>query len=206
MFTGLISAMAPIVSVQQGLQHALVCLELADVEFALGDSIAVDGVCITVMHRQGALFSFQLSPETLACTIACRYKIGQKVNFERPMQPLGHFNGHLVSGHVDQTMCCHVVEQCSGYLKIRFSAIDTANLPYLVKKGSICVNGVSLTINEVFQDGFNVMLIPHTQSHTNLSRLREGDWVNIEFDQLAKIVARQLECHLNAINQGVTYA
>ncbi len=201
MFTGLVDHTAKILSIDKADDTATIGLSTQFKDLNLGDSIAIDGMCVTVVAIKNNTFSFQLSSESLTRSTAKNYRVGQLVNLERPLQYRGHLDGHLVTGHVDQVMQCAFVDVQNKFVVLTFSQVKPENLGYLTEKGSVAINGVSLTVNAVLDDGFSVMLIPHTLQKTNLSELKVGDRVNIEFDQLAKLVARQMQCHLNTLTK-----
>lgn len=193
MFTGIIDhcgVIQEILPITEGLQfwiqHQFGTLDL-------GESIAVDGVCLTVTQTKDNRFCCDISPETLKLTTFHTYQLGQQVNLERSLQPTSRMGGHIVMAHVDQTALIKSIVPKADFIEITFSGFDAAAQKFLVKKGSIAIHGVSLTINELTSDGFKIMLIPHTLDRTNLSQLRENDTVNIEFDLMARMVAKQLE-------------
>lgn len=163
--------------------------------FAIGDSISVNGVCLTVTEIAGQAFSADASAETLSVTTLGKLAPGSKVNLERASKVGGRLGGHVVLGHVDGV--ASVSERISSGEAIRMSfSCDRSLAPYFAPKGSVAIEGVSLTINDVSDQGdavtFDVMLIPHTLSATTLEGLRRGSQVNIEADVLARYVARQL--------------
>ncbi len=163
----------------------------------LGESIAVDGVCLTVVEPEGGRFSLELSPETLAVTTFGTANIGTEVNLERSLQVGDRLGGHFVSGHVDTMAVVTEIEPQAEYLCISFALEGNGHQPFLVHKGSISVNGVSLTINKITESGFMVMLIPHTLKATNLGLIKVGSRVNIEFDMLAKMVVNATQQRYN---------
>lgn len=157
----------------------------------LGESIAVNGVCLTVIAFDSASFQADASTETLALTTLGRLPEGAAVNLERAMRPSDRLGGHLVSGHVDGVGGVVSVHDDARAQRWRFAA-PAPLLKYIAKKGSICVDGVSLTVNEVDGEGFEVALIPHTVSHTAFAQTRVGDAVNLEIDLVARYVERLL--------------
>ena len=164
----------------------------------LGESISVDGVCLTVVDSKPNGFACEVSPETMGLTIANEYTVGRIVNLERSMCLNDRVGGHLVTGHVDQSLFVEETQSYDGFIEVIFSAVGARNQSYLIEKGSVAVNGVSLTINKVHADGFCVMLIPHTLQRTNLSQLLLGRRVNVEYDQMAKLVNQQVRLYLEA--------
>lgn len=158
----------------------------------LGDSIAVNGVCLTVAERSDAGFTADVSRETLDCTTLGTLETGAAVNLEpalRAGEPLG---GHLVSGHIDGIAQLVARSEQARSLRLRYAA-PPALTRYFVRKGSVAVDGVSLTVNAVQAAGFEVNLVPHTQAHTNLARHQPGTPVNLEVDQVARYLERLLE-------------
>jgi len=160
-------------------------LGLKDV--AVGDSIAVNGACLTVVARKGRMFQADVSRETLACTTG--FAAGQRVNLEKALRASDRLGGHPVSGHVDGTGTV-VRTKAAGGNRLLAVRAPKALAKYVARKGSIAVNGVSLTVNAVNSAEFEVNLIPHTLSASNLGELRKGDPVNLEVDMLARYVER----------------
>jgi riboflavin synthase len=189
MFTGLVQSMGRITALQPDTAGGLTMTVAA--EFAghtqLGESIAVNGACLTVVRLDAASVDFQLGPETLAKTTFRRALVNDPVNLERSLRVGDPLGGHWVTGHIDAV---GRIERCivSGdWLSIWFLC-ETIHDSLMVHKGSIAVDGVSLTLVDVEPGRFSVMLIPHTQAHTTLGQKREGAMVNLEFDLLAKHV------------------
>jgi riboflavin synthase len=158
---------------------------------ALGESIAVNGVCLTVVAFDGHGFEADASNETLALTTLGALPVGHPLNLERAMRPDDRLGGHLVSGHVDGVGRVLAVEPDARAQRWRFAA-PAALLRYVAQKGSICVDGVSLTVNAVDAAGFEVALIPHTVAHTAFAATAAGDPVNLEVDVVAPYVERLL--------------
>lgn len=157
----------------------------------LGESIAINGVCLTVIAFDAQTFQVDASTETLGLTTLGQLAEGAVINLERAMRPTDRLGGHLVSGHVDglgQVLSIHDDARAQRW---RFAA-PAALRRYIAKKGSICVDGVSLTVNEVDEEGFDVALIPHTVSHTAFSNTAVGSAVNLEIDLVARYVERLL--------------
>ncbi|MBD7955590.1 riboflavin synthase [Stenotrophomonas sp. Sa5BUN4] len=157
----------------------------------LGESIAINGVCLTVIAFDAQTFQADASTETLGLTTLGKLAEGAVINLERAMRPTDRLGGHLVSGHVDglgQVLSIHDDARAQRW---RFAA-PAALRRYIAKKGSICVDGVSLTVNEVDEEGFDVALIPHTVSHTAFSNTAVGSAVNLEIDLVARYVERLL--------------
>jgi riboflavin synthase len=162
---------------------------MADV--ALGDSIAVSGVCLTVIDFDAASFAADVSNETLSHTTLGKHKAGDPVNLEKALRLADRLGGHLVSGHVDGTG--KVVSVVPDGRSQRWTFEVRADVArYIAHKGSVCIDGTSLTVNEVAGNRFGVNLIPHTVAHTAFSARRAGDAVNIEVDVVARYVERLL--------------
>jgi riboflavin synthase len=162
-----------------------------DEPLELGESIAVNGCCLTVVAIDGERFEVQAGPETLARTNLGARRAGDRVNLERALRVGDRLGGHFVQGHVDTTATLRDRRPEGGWEFLAF-AIDPDWTPLLVPKGSIAVDGVSLTLVDVGPDGFSIMLIPHTLAVTTLGLIRPGDAVNIEADMLAKHVQKLL--------------
>lgn len=194
MFTGISDHCGIIKHINHDNSALSVWIECNFVDMEPGESISVDGICLTVVEQQPKLFRCDISSETCRLTIAERYKPGQLVNIERALRASDRLGGHFVTGHIDQLASVASINMQGGFTEMRFNNIDTVLAKkFLIKKGCITINGVSLTINEVFADGFAVMLIPHTLERTNLKSLNTMDQVNIEFDWMVKIVSQQIE-------------
>ncbi|MCR6663477.1 MAG: riboflavin synthase [Luteimonas sp.] len=195
MFTGIIEGVGSLASRESCDGDARLRIATGTLPFAavaLGESIAVNGVCLTVVAFDDAHFEADASTETLALTTLGTLAPGRVLNLERAMRPSDRLGGHLVSGHVDGVGKVLSVHADARAQRWRFSA-PVALLKYVAKKGSICVDGTSLTVNEVDADGFEVALVPHTVSHTAFSRTAIGDAVNLEIDLVARYVERLLQ-------------
>lgn len=197
MFTGLVSAMGTVAAVDDrpGLRRLTVDSPYDAAGIALGASITHDGVCLTVVEvapqAGGARHVVELAAETLAVTSLARLAVGDRVNLERSLKLGDELGGHLVSGHVDAVGRVSAVAQEGEGWRVHIEA--PASLAGLIApKGSIAVDGVSLTVNRVAGAVFDVLIIPHTWAVTTLSRLKPGDIVNLEADMLARYVARLL--------------
>ena len=194
MFTGLIEGVGQVAALEPRggdvrLRIAVGTLPFADV--TLGESIAVSGVCLTVIEFDAGSFAADASTETLGLTTLGSLIVGQAVNLERAMRPTDRLGGHLVSGHVDGVGRVLSIHDDARAQRWRFAAPASLS-KYIATKGSICVDGVSLTVNAVDDAGFDVALIPHTVSHTAFSTTRVGDPVNLEIDLVARYVERLL--------------
>lgn len=166
-----------------------------------GDSIAVNGACLTVVDPDGAGFCVDVSAETLAHTDLGTLTAGDRVNLERALLPTTRLGGHLVSGHVDGvgTVVDRHPDGASQRFRIR---VPDVLARYIAPKGSVCVDGISLTVNEVAGSEFGVNIVPHTLAHTTLDETRQGDGVNIEVDLVARYLERLLAD--GAVGEGVT--
>ena len=194
MFTGIIEGVGAIASIEPRGGDARLHIDVGTLAFdevRLGESIAVNGVCLTVVEFDAGSFQADASTETLTLTTLGRLAHGAPVNLERAMRPSDRLGGHLVGGHVDGLGAVVSVHDDARAQRWRFAAPPTL-LRYIAKKGSICVDGVSLTVNEVDDDGFEVALVPHTVAHTAFSATRPGDAVNLEIDLVARYVERLL--------------
>ena len=158
-----------------------------------GESISVDGACLTVVTHRGGSFQVDVSPETLRLTLASGYEPGSTVNLERALRVGDRMGGHWVTGHVDTTLAVTQCEDRSDCRWLRFDGVHAGDRPLISRKGSVAVNGVSLTVNEVGESHFTVLLVPHTRERTNLQALQVGSPVNIEWDWMAKVVLEALQ-------------
>ena len=192
MFTGLIESVGTVkVLDPRGNDAARRVVEAPfAAELALGESVAVNGCCLTVTGRDEGL-SFDLLVETLRRTNLGDLRPGSRVNLERALRADGRFGGHFVQGHVDTTAEVLAAEARGSDRNIEI-AIPEGGARYLIEKGSIAVNGVSLTVASLAQNSFGLWIIPHTLQETNLGDLKAGDRVNLEYDMLAKYAERQL--------------
>jgi riboflavin synthase len=192
MFTGIVSDgfIASILPDEQGWELIIKASKFASI-VQIGDSVAIDGACLSVIKIDGNHLSFFVSSESIDKTIIRNYKVGAKINIELPMQPTGFLGGHYVLGHVDAT--AKVAKIVPGEKAWFFTiSVPEQFVKYVVYKGSIAINGISLTINKVIGNEIELCIIPITISKTNMSLLNEGDIVNIEFDILAKYTEQLL--------------
>lgn len=194
MFTGIVEEKGEIKKVtKKGTSMQLtLAAQTVLTDVSIGDSIAVNGVCLTVIGYNETTFTVDIMPETYRTSSLAEITSGSEVNLERAMAANGRFGGHFVSGHVDTVGRIARVwtEANARYLMI---TIDEKDLAYLMPKGSITVDGTSLTVFDVTENGFVISLIPETQQATILGKKNQGDSVNLEFDMLAKYIDRLLE-------------
>lgn len=190
MFTGIIETMGIIASVStdRGNRHFVIESDLAG-ELRVDQSVAHNGVCLTVTSVNDSTYTVTAIEETLQCSNLGLVRVGDRVNLERSMPMNGRLDGHIVQGHVDTTAVCDSIEEREGsrYFTFRYKSDQAGHLT--VQKGSVSVNGVSLTVVRSEPGLFSVAVIPYTFEHTNFKDLRQGDQVNVEFDILGKYVA-----------------
>ena len=199
MFTGIVEEVGRVgaVDARPGLTRLRITAERVLDGLQIGDSIAVNGTCLTVVAFDDSGFEADASNETLALTTLGELDVGRALNLERAMRPTDRLGGHLVSGHVDGVGT--VVHAWADGRAQRWVFEAPASLRrYIAAKGSICVDGVSLTVNAVDDRGFEVTLVPHTIAHTAFGETRAGDPVNLEVDLLARYVERLLHAKDNA--------
>lgn len=192
MFTGIIEALGRVQWMEDGVLVIECDQELGPDPVTEGESIAVNGCCLTVVAIRGNGLRFDLSPETLARTALGSAGKGSQVNVERAMRADGRFGGHMVQGHVDTAARVASITAAENSNVFRFQ-LEQGDGRYLVDKGSVTVDGISLTVVEPRDGLFDAWIIPHTLLKTNLGERRAGDRVNLEFDILAKYVERLLE-------------
>jgi len=194
MFTGIIEAVGTVAKLQQlgsDWRLTIECgkLDLGDV--VLGDSIAVNGCCLTVVELQENIFGADVSNESMRCTALGEFKTGTRVNLEKAMLASGRLGGHIVSGHVDGVGS--LVESSADGASVRLVYEAPAEIAkYIAAKGSICIDGTSLTVNEVSGQKFTVNVIPHTQVETIIGDYVIGQSVNLEVDLIARYLERRL--------------
>ncbi len=191
MFTGLIEDTGRVASFLRQREAGILVVEtsLPTKDIAIGDSVAVNGACLTVTARGLNTLTFDVSPESLSRTTVGKLSAGSRVNLERALRLGDRLGGHIVSGHVDCSGQLNRSENRSGNHQLQFT-LPPEHARYLVEKGSVTIDGISLTVNAVSQDGFMVNIIPHTYANTTLGQLRTGDRVNIETDIIGKYVER----------------
>ncbi len=190
MFTGIVEEVGEVTAIRKEGSNIHFSIQ-ADFsqELQVDQSVAHDGVCLTVTELQDGSYTVCAIEETLSRTALGRWVERTKVNLERAMKLGGRLDGHMVQGHVDSVGRCTQVEALNGSWVFRFSHQDSAE-NITVVKGSICINGVSVTVVESEENAFSVAIIPYTFEHTNFCDLKKGDPVNLEFDVIGKYVAR----------------
>jgi riboflavin synthase len=191
MFTGIIEGLGTIAELRQSNQGKRLEVEadfLLD-QTKVGDSISVSGACLTVVAIEGKCFKVDVSPETLAMTTFGRSKIGDRVNLERALRISDRIDGHLVSGHIDGVGSIKQKTNTGNATIITIGVTESLSR-YMIKKGSVAVDGISLTINNLSPDRFDVSIIPHTAKLTTIGFNKVGDLVNIETDMIGKYVER----------------
>lgn len=200
MFTGLIESVgeiAEVTPVDAGFNLRIASAIAADLR--LGESVAVNGVCLTVVENTSGSFSAEIGPETAQVTSLGELKPAALVNLERAMPANGRFGGHMVLGHVDGTGTIQSVRPEADFWWVTVS-YAAALAPYLIHRGSVAIDGISLTIATLEKTAFVVQIVPYTWTHTNLRALRAGDRVNLECDMVGKYVLRAME--LQTARQG----
>ncbi len=193
MFTGIIEESGIIKSISKSAQGAVISVQCSKVlsDLKIGDSVAINGACQTAVKIGNDYFEVEAAPETLKLTNLGDLKVNQKVNLERAMSASGRFGGHFVTGHIEGFGSLQKIES-QGLAQIYYFSAPESILKYLVNKGSICIDGISLTIVSVNNDIFTVSVIPHTLNETTLSELKIGDKVNLESDIIAKYIEKML--------------
>ena len=194
MFTGLIETVGVIRSITGGGQTARLVVDLRDLapQVRVGESIAVNGVCLTVTQVNGTLGRFDTSAETLACSTLRSLAPMHKVNLERALKLDDRLGGHIVQGHVDGIATLRTVKKEGAFVDIAFT-VPSDLMSQLVPKGSVAVDGISLTVADLDDRGFSVAVIPETARATTLGEAKVGDPVNIETDMIVKTVQRYLQ-------------
>ena len=195
MFSGIIEEMATVVAIEQeqdNMHFTLRCSFAQDLK--IDQSVAHNGVCLTVVRISGDTYTVTAMKETLIRSNLQQLNVGDKVNIERSMLMNGRLDGHIVQGHVDETATCIAVRDANGSTYYTFEHAANRKLAqrgyFTVDKGSVTVNGVSLTVCEPTANTFTVAIIPYTKEHTNFCDMHKGSLVNIEFDILGKYIAR----------------
>lgn len=197
MFSGIVEEAATVVGLrkeQENLHITMTCSFTG--ELKIDQSVSHNGVCLTVVNIKGQEYTVTAIKETLERTNLGILEIGSKVNLERSMMMNGRLDGHIVQGHVDQTAVCREVKEADGSWYYRFEYTfdrEMAKRGYMtVDKGSVTVNGVSLTVVSPTENSFQVAIIPYTHDHTNFHQIKEGTVVNLEFDIIGKYISRMM--------------
>lgn len=204
MFTGLIETICTVKSVRRSAESMVLTIDLGDLanESKTGDSIAINGACLTIAKLQGSLAGFDVSAETLAKSTLGKLKPSSEVNVERSLKASDRFGGHFVLGHIDGTATVDAIDKSGEFANIKFAA-KAELLEAIVVKGSVAVDGISLTIATVDIKSFSVSVIPETTKRTTLGKAKIGDFVNIETDIIVKTIKRQLD-EILPKKQGLT--
>ncbi len=194
MFTGLIEAVCTVKSVRRSESTMLLSIDLGELadDGRIGDSIAINGVCLTIAKLEGRIATFELSGETLAKSTLGKLKPSSQVNVERAIKASDRFGGHFVQGHIDGTATIKAIDKRGQFADMKFAA-EPGLLNAMVVKGSVAVDGISLTIAGIDQNSFTVALIPETLNKTTLSRVKISYEVNVETDIIVKTIKTQLE-------------
>ncbi len=206
MFTGIIEATGRITAIQASGVDLKLTIESEQLDFSdvkLGDSIASNGVCLTVTALHGSSFNANVSGETVKRTLFGQYKIGQRVNLEKALLATGRLGGHLVSGHVDGISSVEKIEKFGEAWQV-WVKMPKELAPYIAEKGSITVDGISLTVNELTANAFRLTIVPHTARETTLMSLKAGSQVHLEVDLIARYLERLLQGRSSASGTGVT--
>ncbi len=190
-FTGIVEEIGTVTRIMKGQNSSVLSIQGSRIfeDLKLGDSVAVNGVCLTVSGLNRQSFDADTTSETLARTSLGALRTGSSVNLERAMSANGRFGGHIVTGHVDGTGSISKIRRDERTVWITFTA-GPEILKYIVEKGSIAVDGISLTVAAVNQDSFSVAIIPHTEKSTTLLMKSQGERVNLECDMIGKYVER----------------
>ena len=203
MFSGIVESQGIIREFTRGDENATMVVEM-ETDFSNlenGESIAVNGVCLTVVEFGGATFKMDLGTETLSKTSFRNSETGDRVNLERSLTPSSKISGHFVSGHVDQVGEVLNIEEKPGEVLFQFSHPASLS-PFIMEKGSIALDGISLTVFNCKDNRFNVSIIPFTWEHTNLNSRKIGDLINIECDMIGKYVYKACETLINPEAMG----
>lgn len=191
MFTGIIEEIGEIAAVKNGAKSCELTIKgsLIFDDLKIGDSVAVNGVCLTATSINGNTFTADVMAETMRRSSLGTLKQGSRVNLERAMSANGRFGGHIVSGHIDGVGFVQSLVKEDNAIWVTITA-DEAIMRYIVEKGSVAIDGISLTVAKVFKDAFSVSIIPHTGSETTLLSKKSGDRVNLECDIIGKYVEK----------------
>lgn len=197
MFSGIVEEAACVVALQKEQENLHITMECSFVnELKIDQSVAHNGVCLTVVNKTDKTYTVTAIKETLDRTNLGKLEVGSKVNLERSMLMNGRLDGHIVQGHVDQTAVCTEVKEAEGSWYFTFEYTFDKKMAergyFTVDKGSVTVNGVSLTVCNPTENSFQVAIIPYTYEHTNFHQIQVGTTVNIEFDIIGKYVSRMM--------------
>lgn len=195
MFTGIIEATGHIAAIKRSGQDAQLTIHSDTLDFSdvkLGDSIASNGVCLTVTSLAAHSFTADVSGETLSRTLFGSYQTGQRINLEKALLPTTRLGGHLVSGHVDGIAIVSRVEKTGQSWQIYLQSPEELSR-YIAEKGSVTIDGISLTVNELTTNGFRLTIVPHTARETTIQALQAGSKVHLEVDLLARYIERLLQ-------------
>jgi riboflavin synthase len=191
MFTGIIEAIGQVQEItSQGTNKTFWITAPLTGEIKIDQSIAHNGVCLTVEEIKEDRYRVTAVKETLDKTNLGSWQVGSFINLERSLLPTSRLDGHFVQGHVDTTGICKSIKDCNGSYEITFE-FPEEHASLIIEKGSICINGISLTAFAVSNNSYKVAIIPFTWNHTNLQYLNEGDRVNLEFDMIGKYILRK---------------
>ena len=193
MFTGIIEELGFIdkITIKESNRSFYIKSSLTS-QLSVDESVSHNGICLTVEEILGDTYRVTAVKETLSKTNSLLWKPNDLINLERAMQMNGRLDGHLVQGHVDDTAQCIRIQDAKGSTEFTFKYRESF-APLLIEKGSVCINGVSLTVFNLIENTFKVTIIPYTLEHTNFQTLKENDIVNIEFDILGKYVQRMMD-------------
>lgn len=198
MFSGIVEEAATVVALEKEQENLHITMTCSFVnELKIDQSVSHNGVCLTVVKKTDDTYTVTAIKETLNLSNLGKLKVGDKVNLERSLMMNGRLDGHIVQGHVDQTAVCTNVEEADGSwyftFEYEFDPVKARKGYMTVDKGSVTVNGVSLTVVEPTDNSFKVAIIPYTYEQTNFHQIKVGTYVNIEFDILGKYISRMLE-------------
>ena len=198
MFSGIVEEAATVVALEKEQENLHITMTCSFVnELKIDQSVSHNGVCLTVVKKTDNTYTVTAIKETLNLSNLGKLKVGDKVNLERSMMMNGRLDGHIVQGHVDQTAICKNVEEADGSwyftFEYEFDPVKARKGYMTVDKGSVTVNGVSLTVVEPTNNSFKVAIIPYTYEFTNFHQIKAGTTVNIEFDIIGKYISRMLE-------------
>ena len=198
MFSGIVEEAATVVALEKEQENLHLTMTCSFVnELKVDQSVSHNGVCLTVVKKTDHTYTVTAIKETLNLSNLGKLKVGDKVNLERSMMMNGRLDGHIVQGHVDQTAICKNVEEADGSwyytFEYEFDPVKARKGYMTVDKGSVTVNGVSLTVVEPTNNSFKVAIIPYTYEFTNFHQIKAGTYVNIEFDIIGKYISRMLE-------------